>query len=52
MAECKNCPECGGNNVVFNDRLMGCACKECGLVFAPQKSFLEKIKQRLPKRKR
>ena len=52
MAECKSCPECAGDNIIFNDKLMECVCKDCGLVFAPGYNVFEKIKKTFSRDKR
>ncbi len=33
--EVKTCPECGSNNITYNEKNLQVICKTCGLIFEP-----------------
>ncbi|MBW2965679.1 hypothetical protein KY342_01090 [Candidatus Woesearchaeota archaeon] len=35
IKEVKECPECGSDNIVHNERKQQVICKACGLIFEP-----------------
>jgi len=40
----KQCPECGSANIVYNKNLNQIICKDCGLIYEPYASVIDKIK--------
>ena len=34
LKDVKQCPECGSNNIVYNEKLDQIVCKECGDIFS------------------
>jgi len=35
IKEVKECPECGSDNIVHNEKKQQIICKSCGLIFEP-----------------
>jgi len=35
IKEVKECPECGSDNIVRNEKRQQVLCKDCGMIFEP-----------------
>ena len=42
IKEVTECPECGGSNIVHNEKKQQVICKDCGLIYEPMEPKREK----------
>jgi transcription initiation factor TFIIIB Brf1 subunit/transcription initiation factor TFIIB len=42
IKEIKECPECGSDNISYNEKKQQVVCKTCGLIFEPLAPDAEK----------